>query len=317
MLLSSLALAAVPLLASVARAAPAAGVVLKREALVQSIEADLRARGWTDDRVNELEVEALEADILALAAEKRLFGWGEDDSSDEGYAPVKTTCEPNTVFVRAADSYVLRAGGLSSRLAKLDRELISPLPDSYSLPRSLNEAEKAHIQTRLNPNRFLTYLASIGVEPSALNLNLNSSSSTNSTPNVGAAWSGGGYRAMVNGGGNLSVAQRLLCEREGVADSRLPGILVSQLRPRLAQLGGCRRRHGRDWPAPVVRHRPLGRKLDGGLDDVVVGKRQRLHARGVAEAVEPVEQPRYSGRQPRRPGKVLWRPRRRSWQEEG
>jgi hypothetical protein len=113
MLLSSLALAAVPLLASVARAAPAAGVVLKREALVQSIEADLRARGWTDDRVNELEVEALEADILALAAEKRLFGWGEDDSSDEGYAPVKTTCEPNTVFVRAADSYVLRARGLS------------------------------------------------------------------------------------------------------------------------------------------------------------------------------------------------------------
>jgi lysophospholipase len=100
--------------------------------------------------------------------------------------------------------------GCPSRLAKLDRELISPLPDSYSLPRSLNEAEKAHIQTRLNPNRFLTYLASIGVEPSALNLNLNSSSSTNSTPNVGAAWSGGGYRAMVNGGGNLSVAQRLL-----------------------------------------------------------------------------------------------------------
>lgn len=106
MLLSSLALAAVPFLASVAQAAPAAGVVLKREALVQSIEADLRARGWTNDRVNDLSVEALKADILALAAEKRLFGWGEDDSSDEGYAPVKTTCEPNTVFVRAADSYV-------------------------------------------------------------------------------------------------------------------------------------------------------------------------------------------------------------------
>lgn len=106
MLLSTLLLAsAAPLLA--ANAAPA-GVVLKREALVRSIEGDLRARGWSDDSVTELEADALKRDILALAAEKRLFGWGEDDSSGEGYAPVKTACEPDTVFVRPADSCVPR-----------------------------------------------------------------------------------------------------------------------------------------------------------------------------------------------------------------
>lgn len=138
MLPFSLALAAVPLLASIAQAAPASGVVLKREALVQSIEADLRTRGWTDDRVNELEVEALKADILTLAAEKRLFGWGEDDSSDEGYAPVKTTCEANTNFVRAADSCV-NQGLMSRSIKQADHRRTCRMPPRPAQPQRRRE----------------------------------------------------------------------------------------------------------------------------------------------------------------------------------
>lgn len=77
-LLSSLVLAALPLLAS---AAPAVNT-LDRKAFARSIEQDLRARGWTDSRVQELEFKtALEASLLRNAAEKRLFGLGDGDSS--------------------------------------------------------------------------------------------------------------------------------------------------------------------------------------------------------------------------------------------
>lgn len=77
-LLSSLVLAALPLLAS---AAPAVNT-LDRKAFARSIEQDLRARGWTDSRVQELEFNtALEASLLRKAAEKRLFGLGDGDSS--------------------------------------------------------------------------------------------------------------------------------------------------------------------------------------------------------------------------------------------
>ena len=76
----------------------------------------------------------------------------------------------------------------------------SPLPCSNQ---NISSAESEHVQTRLNPDNFLSYLEGINLTASDLNLNLNSSSPTSSTPNVALAFSGGGYRAMISGGGQL------------------------------------------------------------------------------------------------------------------
>lgn len=67
----------------------------------------------------------------------------------------------------------------------------------------MSSAESTHVNTRLNPDNFLTYLSGLNLTASDLNLVLNSSSPESDTPNVAMAFSGGGYRAMLSGGGGL------------------------------------------------------------------------------------------------------------------
>lgn len=56
----------------------------------------------------------------------------------------------------------------------------------------LSSVEQEHVDARLGPSRFLQFLSANNISASTLNLSLNSSSSTNSTPHVAVAFSGGG-----------------------------------------------------------------------------------------------------------------------------
>lgn len=72
------------------------------------------------------------------------------------------------------------------------------------LIQGISSIESDHVKTRRQPSRFINYLQSINLTASDLNLNLTTDSSTESSPNIGLAFSGGGYRAMISGGGGLT-----------------------------------------------------------------------------------------------------------------
>ncbi|KAL7409350.1 lysophospholipase catalytic domain-containing protein [Mrakia frigida] len=154
----------------------------QRRELAATIATQLFARD-PNDQVNP---EIIKAEVLVFlqdleqqgantgGIQKRLFGFGDDDPNEgvlTGYAPARVACPEGQTFIRVAEN--------------------------------ISTVENDHIQTRLNPDRFLNYLSGLNISPSTLNLNLNSSSPTSSSPNVGLAFSGGGYRAQISGGGGL------------------------------------------------------------------------------------------------------------------
>jgi lysophospholipase len=72
-------------------------------------------------------------------------------------------------------------------------------PDVLSV-RRISYDESTWVESRLDPDRFFSYLSSINLTSANVHLNL---SSTADSPVIGLAFSGGGYRAMVSGGGQL------------------------------------------------------------------------------------------------------------------
>jgi hypothetical protein len=101
--------------------------------------------------------------------------------------------------------------------------LTRPPPLSY-FSQGLSTVESDHVNKRLNPAKFISYLESINLTASALNLDLTASSSTNSTPNVALAFSGGGYRAMISGGGGLTATDGRASEAVAAGTGRIGGI---------------------------------------------------------------------------------------------
>ncbi|CDZ98760.1 phospholipase b [Phaffia rhodozyma] len=149
----------------------------KRDALARNLAAEVLARRGAlgDYESSDIDKTALRSEMIQIIGEKRLFGFGDDDDDDDGkgtsYAPYNVACGSNVTFIREATG--------------------------------ISDVESEHIQTRLQPDRFLNYLASINITASDLNLNLTTSSNTSASPNVALAYSGGGYRAMINGAGGL------------------------------------------------------------------------------------------------------------------
>lgn len=158
-----------------------------------------------------------------------------DNVTTAGYAPERVACANGTVFVRpASDGCVLPPPFDVSRQSSISSLL--------TLAGSLNEYEQVWVSNRLASAPFAAYLASINLTATDLNLPpLNDSASstvdgftsddgsspsnTSSTaPVIGLAFSGGGLRALVSGGGQLYGLDPRNVEAQAAGTAFLPAV---------------------------------------------------------------------------------------------
>lgn len=143
-------------------------------------------------------------------------------------ATLKATLPPRRTVLRLTAS----TGSALPRSVSLARTSSSTASLIVSLSQGLSDVEAAHVQSRLNPDRFLAWLSSAGVSPSTLNLNLDSSSATSAVPHIAEIYSGGGYRAMISGSGGYKATSSFSSEAvsAGVAGIHNATIYAAGLR---------------------------------------------------------------------------------------